>query len=261
MSTSATVAALEAELDAMDRRNSELESALTVVTHERDNLRDQLILARGERDEYMVAASQMRSIMEATSSGLVQGLRRMADADQRRKDLKRGRQEADLGINSTPAPLFISSHRRRNRIDNEFQEQEQEKPEQPAPAPVRETAQVRAPASPPVVRAPVPSAPVPSLNHAGPYHNDPRLPPVTPVTESDFREIEAETDRISRENDRNFMVQHRPTYTPEPTQTREDADRASLAQLADQIGGIRPTLNDPQERPYIRERRRNDNGS
>jgi hypothetical protein len=249
--TAQTVATLEADLESVERQAQELETSLVLMTHERDTLREKLAVVSAERDEYMITAAQMRSIMESTSMGLVQGLKRMADAQQRRSTMTADRKSHALGVDPSSAPLFI----RKRRPSANPEEQERlarladaiSGGDESHDAAIERAMQAVAPEAPAApVQAPLPPMPPmrsPAMMDArvnqlfpAPYREDARLPKVEPVTPSDFEELRRANDG------------ERPTYTPAPQpRTREQSDADSLSELSG-------ALSDPEQRPYIRDR-------
>jgi hypothetical protein len=240
MSMSQTVAALEADLESVERQAQELEMSLALVTHERDTLREQLSKALAERDEFMLTASQMRSIMESTSMGLVQGLKRMADAQERRRVMTQERQSRELGVDEKTSPLFI--RKRRPSANPEEQKRLEELAnaiagdileKDYAASPQERVEEPELPSTLPVPPRSIPRPmPAPQSFDDHPYNNDPRMPKVN-LTQQDIASMSEEERR---------------TYVPKPE------PRSPAEVDAENLRALSGRLDDPNQRPFIRDR-------
>lgn len=161
--TAQAVAQMQSDLSVAERRIRELETLIELVTHERDELRDQNATLRTERDDAMAKAVEMRTILEHTSLGLITGLKKLTDTEVRARQARRELQERKLADeNGTPSFL-------REAITGSQGK--------------RATPPLPSPTTPPDVgrRAPEKTAVAVPQRDVAPYEtggDDPRLPPV-----------------------------------------------------------------------------------
>jgi len=222
--TAQAVAQMQSDLEISERNNETLRTQLGLITAERDRLRLEASSLRQERDDALVVSTQVRTILEHTSLGLVQGINKLNDQQEQQRIARRKRQEqafeTEFGETKPqflrrPAPIT------RDNDEDAYQglEPEPQRPYirqapegRPVPdprafrrAPIERTpVALRTDAMPPLresdVRAPrretrpMPST-LPPASDDHPYANDPRMPRVSPQDPGPHDETQTQRDQ------------------------------------------------------------------
>jgi len=109
--TAQSVADMEQELELAHATIAELQDRVIKAELDRDNLRDQLTLAQDERDDAIRLATQVETILEHTSMGLVQGVSKLRTERDQRKRRRNEIFEAAIAEGTT-VPLFLRNQLR-----------------------------------------------------------------------------------------------------------------------------------------------------
>lgn len=109
-SASVNVAQLEADCARLGNENSRLVTNCALLQMERDQLKQQVSQLQRERDDAIIKSTQMHTIMENVSAGLVAGLTKMNERERLSRESRRDAQAAALeNENGTPQFLRESS--------------------------------------------------------------------------------------------------------------------------------------------------------
>lgn len=178
--TAQSVADMEHELQLAHATIAELQERMIKAELERDSLRDQLALAQDERDDATRLATQIETILEHTSMGLVQGVAKLREDRNTRRRRRNEIFEAALAAGET-VPLFLRNQMRGRAAATDRLVRE-----------ATGTVSGRTPAQAPDERGSLPkppaAKPAPDLESMGRRHEtngngtgqaDPRLPPAS----------------------------------------------------------------------------------
>lgn len=211
--TAQAVAQMQSDLEVSERNNESLRTQLGLVTADRDKLRLELSTMRQERDDALMVSTQVRTILEHTSLGLVQGINKLNDQQSQMRITRRKRQEQEFDVEFGRHPTFM---RRPEHYEAEKDNSERQSvaTERPAPEPARpyvrekETRLLdpRAHRTSPIERTPVAlrtdampvrpmPGPLPRASEDHPYANDPRMPRVDPMQPGPHDETQEDRDR------------------------------------------------------------------
>ena len=102
------VSDMQNEIDSLTTQVRSLETSNSLLTFERDQARAELAECRAQRDEQLVLATQLRSIVENASMHLVQAVTKIQDSDRRRKIERNEKRVASLDAETGgQTPLFL----------------------------------------------------------------------------------------------------------------------------------------------------------
>jgi hypothetical protein len=102
------VADMQSDIDTLTTQVRSLEHTNSLLTFERDQARAELAEVRAQRDEQLVLATQLRSIVENASMHLVQAVTKIQDSDRRRRIERQAKTEAALDAETGgQTPLFL----------------------------------------------------------------------------------------------------------------------------------------------------------